>query len=94
VSAEHGNDCLRILDRDRDFDLVFSDINMPELDGHGLLRELAVKHPDLPVVLMTGQDPGLLALDGLPGPPLVLSKPLVMPHLHAALMRFGLLEAR
>lgn len=94
VSAEHGSDCLRILDRDRDFDLVFSDINMPELDGHGLLRELSVKHPGLPVVLMTGQDPGLLALDALPGPPLVLSKPLVMPHLHAALMQFGLLEAR
>lgn len=93
VSAEHGNDCLRILDRDRDFDLVFSDINMPELDGHDLLRVLSVKHPRLPVVLMTGQDPGLLSLDGLPGPPLVLNKPLVIPDLHAALMRFGLLQS-
>jgi len=93
VSAEHGNDCLRILDRDRDFDLVFSDINMPELDGHDLLRVLSVKHPGLPVVLMTGQDPGLLSLDGLPGPPLVLNKPLVIPDLHAALMRFGLLQS-
>jgi CheY-like chemotaxis protein len=94
VSAEHGNHCLRILDRDRDFDLVFSDIGMPELDGHDLLRVLSVRHPGLPVILMTGQDPGLLSLDGFPEPPLVLSKPLAMPHLHQALMRFGLLQAR
>ena len=94
VSAEHGNDCLRILDRDRDFDLVFSDIGMPELDGHDLLRVLSVKHPGLPVILMTGQDPGLLSLDGFPEPPLVLSKPLAMPRLHQALMRFGLVQAR
>ncbi len=40
------------------FDCVLSDVNMPELDGFGLVRELRSRDGDLPVLLMTG-DPSL-----------------------------------
>lgn len=93
VGAEHGNQCLRILDHDRDFDLVFSDIAMPELGGPDLLRALSETHPDLPVVLMTGEDAAHPLMDGLPGSPLILKKPLVIRELHETLMRFGLLRS-
>ncbi len=36
-------------------DLVLSDIQMPDLDGWQLMRELHRRHPSLPVVLMTHQ---------------------------------------
>jgi EAL domain-containing protein (putative c-di-GMP-specific phosphodiesterase class I)/CheY-like chemotaxis protein len=40
------------------FDCVLSDVNMPGLDGFGLVRELRSRDDDLPVLLMTG-DPSL-----------------------------------
>jgi EAL domain-containing protein (putative c-di-GMP-specific phosphodiesterase class I)/CheY-like chemotaxis protein len=40
------------------FDCVLSDVNMPELDGFGLVRALRERDDDLPVLLMTG-DPTL-----------------------------------
>jgi EAL domain-containing protein (putative c-di-GMP-specific phosphodiesterase class I)/CheY-like chemotaxis protein len=40
------------------FDCVLSDVNMPELDGFGLVRALRERDDDLPVLLMTG-DPSL-----------------------------------
>jgi len=40
------------------FDCVLSDVNMPELDGFGFVKELRLRDHDLPVLLMTG-DPTL-----------------------------------
>jgi DNA-binding NtrC family response regulator len=36
------------------FDLVLSDMRMPEMNGLGLVRRLKSMHPETPVVLMTG----------------------------------------
>jgi DNA-binding NtrC family response regulator len=51
--AENGEKALEIL-RDRDVDLVLSDIKMPTMDGLALASELRQAYPGLPVVLMTG----------------------------------------
>lgn len=51
--AENGEKALEIL-RDREVDLVLSDIKMPTMDGLALASELRQSHPGLPVVLMTG----------------------------------------
>jgi two-component system response regulator AtoC len=37
----------------RTFDVVISDLRMPNLDGIGLLRALTVHEPNLPVILLT-----------------------------------------
>ena len=51
--AEDGEMALKIM-QDKDFDLVLTDIKMPEMDGLDLTRQVKDSHPDLPVVLMTG----------------------------------------
>lgn len=41
---------------ERDYDVLLCDINMPRLDGIGLLRRLREKHPNPPeVIMLTGQ---------------------------------------
>lgn len=35
-------------------DLILTDISMPRLDGVALLRRVATEHPDIPVILLTG----------------------------------------
>jgi DNA-binding NtrC family response regulator len=49
-SAKHA---LELLDREA-FDLVVSDVVMPEMTGVEFLYELRARQPELPVVLMTG----------------------------------------
>ncbi len=50
TSAVHA---LRLLKQDPAYDLVLSDIMMPEVDGLSLLDTLRVDHPAVPVVLFT-----------------------------------------
>jgi DNA-binding NtrC family response regulator len=49
-TARHALDLLE----EEQFDLVVSDVVMPEMTGVELLYELRRRQPDLPVVLMTG----------------------------------------
>lgn len=53
VTASDGSAALKLLDS-QPFDLVFSDVIMPGLSGLELAREIAVRRPDLPVLLATG----------------------------------------
>lgn len=48
-----ARDALELLDQES-FDLVVSDVVMPEMTGVEFLYELRERRPDLPVVLMTG----------------------------------------
>jgi CheY-like chemotaxis protein len=83
TSAGHHADVAangaRALERvaEREFDVILSDVTMPELDGIGLYRELAARHPRYlrRVIFMTGgQDPRVLAfLEEVAAP--VLQKP-------------------
>ena len=60
-------------------DLVISDIHMPDLDGMGLLAELRVRHPDVPVILMTAYSTPEIAQGALNlGAVTVISKPFEM----------------
>jgi EAL domain-containing protein (putative c-di-GMP-specific phosphodiesterase class I) len=49
----NGRAALEALQRDT-FDAVLSDVQMPDMDGLGLLRAVRAKDLDLPVVLFTG----------------------------------------
>jgi two-component system response regulator FlrC len=52
LAAENGLDALDQL-ADASIDMVISDVRMDGLDGHGLLREVRSRRPDLPFVMMT-----------------------------------------
>jgi len=51
-AAGDGRSALEILEREP-IGMVVSDVQMPELDGHRLLRQIRSRQPHLPVVLMT-----------------------------------------
>jgi EAL domain-containing protein (putative c-di-GMP-specific phosphodiesterase class I)/DNA-binding NarL/FixJ family response regulator len=54
TEAGDGAAAVRALGRDR-FDVVLSDLQMPELDGLALLREVRKVDLDLPIILITGK---------------------------------------
>ncbi len=53
ATAENGRQALRLLG-DGGFDLILSDIVMPDMDGVSLLRAVREHDLDVPVVLVTG----------------------------------------
>ncbi len=53
-SAEDGLAALEILEKDSNFDMVLSDINMPRMKGHELLHKVEEKFPGILRVLITG----------------------------------------
>jgi len=54
ASADDGVEALLALGREA-FDLVVSDLNMPNLDGHKLLEMLMLKDVHTPVIFLTGE---------------------------------------
>lgn len=59
VTCDDGRAAIEMMRTSREqFDCVVSDVNMPQLDGFGLLTEIRRQDDDLPVLLMTG-DPSL-----------------------------------
>jgi len=60
VSAGNGSEALDALQA-RPVDVVVTDLNMPVLDGYGLIAVLTEKYPSLPVIVLTSvAEPGLL----------------------------------
>src|SRR5688500_20284733 len=53
VGAASGQEGLALIDRDPP-DLVFLDIKMPGMDGLEVLDQIKAKHPEVPVVMVSG----------------------------------------
>ena len=58
VVVENGEEALRVLQKDSDFGLIISDINMPRMDGITLLREVQQRFPGIPVLLTSVHSSG------------------------------------
>uniref|UniRef100_UPI003593D848 response regulator n=1 Tax=Blastomonas sp. TaxID=1909299 RepID=UPI003593D848 len=54
VTASDGEEGLERLASDGPFDLVVSDVVMPNLDGPGMANEIRKRMPDLPILFMSG----------------------------------------
>ncbi len=50
--AASGKEAMGFLDREK-FDILISDIKMPEMDGFALLRSVKEKYPNIGVIMMT-----------------------------------------
>ena len=54
VEAENGRAALQRLKSDGRFDLLLTDVRMPEMDGFELARQARAAQPELRVLFMTG----------------------------------------
>jgi CheY-like chemotaxis protein len=79
--AASGSEALSIVES-QEFDVVFTDLGMPEMNGRQLARALRRKCPELPIVLLTG-DTNV----GEPGEDVdvVLAKPFKIDQLEATI---------
>ena len=55
ISAKHGLEALRLI-REQKPDLVILDINMPQLDGFGVIEKLRNENNSVPVIVLTARD--------------------------------------
>ena len=87
--VDNGRAALEAIDAVREpFDCVVSDVNMPELDGFGLVTAMRKRDDDIPVLLMTGDpslDGAVRAIDS--GAVSYLAKPFDHEKLAAAVAR-------
>ncbi|MBL1277192.1 MAG: sigma-54-dependent Fis family transcriptional regulator [Ectothiorhodospiraceae bacterium] len=63
-TANEGGEALEILAR-RDVDMVITDIQMPGMDGHELLKQIKIQWQDLPVMLMTAYGSIQMAVEAM-----------------------------
>ena len=68
-----------------DFDLIFLDLKMPEIDGAELLRRIRKLRPGVPVTIVTGYPDSEIMMRALKqGPFTVMRKPFGAPDITAA----------
>ncbi|MCW2961357.1 MAG: response regulator receiver protein [Thermoleophilia bacterium] len=56
LEADDGIQALRLLELHADVDVLCTDVNMPNLDGPGLVDAARMRRPDLPVVVCSALD--------------------------------------
>jgi len=56
VSAYNGEDALRKFDEE-DFDILVTDFRMEGMNGVELARKVHERHPEVPVIIVTGYGP-------------------------------------
>jgi CheY-like chemotaxis protein len=90
VEAENGREALRIFD-ESPFDVVVTDIFMPDEDGIELIQALRRRQPQLPIVAITGggthHDTSALRVAAALGAGALLLKPFRSAELVAAIRR-------
>ena len=54
VITKDGEQCLDCLTKMRDIGLILIDINLPKVNGLGIIEEITTKYPKIPVIILTG----------------------------------------
>jgi DNA-binding NtrC family response regulator len=86
ISATNGLEGLKLLENDQQgFDLIITDIVMPQISGIGLISMIKKKFPDMPVIAITGwgEYPEAFATESQADE--VLSKPFELSELDKAI---------
>jgi two-component system NtrC family sensor kinase len=64
-TVSNGNDALQRLSLSSTFDLVVSDMNMPEMNGLELLKEIRKNGMDIPLIILTGNEELTIAIEAM-----------------------------
>jgi DNA-binding NtrC family response regulator len=86
ISSTNGLEVMKLLENDQQgFDLVVTDIVMPQISGISLISLIKEKFPDMPVITMSGwgEYPGPFATESKAD--MVLSKPFELSELDKAI---------
>ena len=86
TSAANGFEALKLIENDQQgFDLIITDIVMPQISGVGLVSIIKKKNPDTPVIAITGwgEYPAAFATESQADK--VLSKPFGLTELDNAI---------
>ena len=76
VSANNGLDGMKLLEAEKEgFDLIITDIVMPYISGAGVISAVKEKHPNIPVIAITGWGKSLESLAIEAHADLVIEKP-------------------
>jgi len=87
-TAENGLDGLKYFEEDKGgFDLVITDLIMPDISGVGVISIIKKKYPGTPVIAITGwgEQPGALANEAEAD--LVLDKPFELAEIDRAVAK-------
>lgn len=86
--AASGRGGLGLVER-RHYDVVVTDLVMPDLDGWGVVRSVQATHPDIALIVVSGSlappDSGRTRTDGV----VLLAKPVDFEVLEAAIEQAG-----
>jgi DNA-binding NtrC family response regulator len=52
--VENGKEALEAM-KEKDMDLILTDVRMPKIDGLELLTKIRKQHPDIPILLISGE---------------------------------------
>ena len=89
LAVDSGAEAIDLVRKEK-FDLVFLDLNLPDVPGDEVYMELKRLHPDLPIVVITGYpDSQILAKILSTGPVTVIIKPIEFEQLNMALKQLG-----
>jgi len=98
VFSKHGHNCdtakdgLEALEKIKKncFDAVVADIVMPQMDGVAVTKELVKLYPDLPIMVITGQNGEYSAQSAIAaGAQEFIKKPFSLPEFILLILRFN-----
>ncbi|MBK7377669.1 MAG: response regulator [Ignavibacteriales bacterium] len=52
VTSQDGNKAISLLN-DFNFDLVISDLFMPDISGNQIIEQIKINHPEIPIIIFT-----------------------------------------
>lgn len=88
LQAEDGEQAIDMFRR-RSVDMAIIDCRMPLMDGYAVMEEIRLARPDLPVVLMSGDDGKYVEEHfGTVGPNELLLKPIVFSKLRETVSKW------
>lgn len=86
IVVENAKDAMESI-REKDIDMLLTDVRMPKVDGLQLLQKVRKNHPDLPILLISGEPMSQEQQDAIETADGFLSKPFSIDQLNEFIHR-------